>query len=418
MKKYSFNIKILLVSLLGFSFNTIQSFSQSRLMREYYDDEEKKLKQEYQVDLGDSGWEKNGYYKSFYPSSRLAVEGNFKMNIKNGWFREYYDTTFNRKNPIKSQVFYENGKKKGLMCVFNLTGDTLQKATFENDQIVGKVLTYHNNGKLLREGNFVEGLPEGVTKEYYENGKIFKELSFVKGQMHGISKTFYPSGNLQLEETYQNGLKEGLQKEFYDLPSSPIMLEYTMINNTKDGIEKLYSEQGKVIAENTYKSGILHGKVRKWDKETLQLIYEATYEKGYRIGKEIENYPDGKPYQIKNYSNFEQNKSVVVYARTGEMIFEGNYQNNLLNGLVKESKDGFRSEITYRMGKKDGNFSVYYPNSQLQSRGHYVNDLLNGNYEEYYENGRIKIKGTYRMGKKVGKWFLYDENGKETIEKF
>lgn len=410
-------MKILFAFLLGFGLNATHTFSQSRLMRVYYDDDEKKLKEEYQVDLGDSGWEKNGYYKSFYPSGRLAVEGNFKLNIRNGWFREFYDTLINQKLPLKSQVFYENGKKKGLMCVLGLKGDTLQKAHFENDQIVGKVLMYHNNGKLLREGNFVEGYPEGIVKEYYENGKIFKELSFVKGQMHGIARTFYPSGNLQYEENYQNGLKEGLQKEFYDLPSSPIFTEFTMKNNAKEGTEKLYAQDGKIIAENTYKLGNLHGKIRKWDEKTLQLTYEATYQEGYRVGKEIENYANGKPFRITNYTNFERNKSVVTYAPTGEVIFEGSYVNNLLNGFVKESKDGFRSEISYRMGKKDGSFSIYYPNNQLQSKGSYVNNLLNGNYEEYYENGKIKAKGSYRMGQKVGKWYLYDENGKESVEK-
>lgn len=415
-------MKILFIFLLGFSLNITHTFSQSRLMRVYYDyndnEEEKKLKEEYQVDLGDSGWEKNGYYKSFYPSGRLAVEGNFKLNIKNGWFREFYDTLINQKPALKSQVFYENGKKKGLMCVFSLQGDTLQKAHFENDQIVGKVFMYHNNGKLLREGNFVEGQPEGITKEYYENGKIFKEISFLKGQMHGITKTFYPSGNLQYEENYQNGLKEGLQKEFYDLPSSPIFTEFTMKNNVKEGIEKVYSQQGKIIAENNYKMGVFHGRIRKWDKETMKLIYEATYQEGYRVGKEIENYSDGTLYRITNYSNFERNKSIITYAPTGEVIFEGNYVNNLLNGFVKENKGGFRSEINYRMGKKDGNFSIYYQNNQLQKKGNYINNLLNGNYEEYYENGKIKVKGSYRMGQKVGKWYLYDENGKESIEKF
>ncbi|MCS6796704.1 MAG: hypothetical protein RMJ97_05390 [Raineya sp.] len=388
-------------------------------MRVYYDDEEKKLKEEYQVDLGDSGWEKNGYYRSFYPSGRLAVEGNFKQNIKNGWFREFYDTLINGKNPLKSQVFYENGKKKGLMSVLSLKGDTLQKANFENDQIIGKVLVYHPNGKLQREGNFIEGQLQGIVKEYYENGKIFKEMNFVNGQLHGISKTFYPSGNLQYEEIYQNGLKEGLQKEFYDLASSPIMVQFTMKNNAKEGKETMYNENGKPIAENSYKAGILHGTSKKWDTQTAQLIYEATYENGYRIGKEILNYPNGKPQKIVIYRDLERNKSVVMYNETGEIIFEGTFVNNLQNGIIKEIKGEVRTEISYKMGKKDGNFSIFYKeNNQLQSKGRYVNDLITGEYEEYYKNGKLKTKGTYRMGRKVGKWYYYDEKGKETVEKF
>lgn len=413
-----FKYSLLTVALL-FCFVKLM-IAQERLVRTYYDFEEKNLKEEYEANWGDAGWEKNGYYRSFYPSGKIALEGYFKKNIKNGWFREYYDTVIKQKVPIKSQVFYRDGKKEGLMCIFSINGDTLQKAFFQDDQLTGKIWVYHENGKIKREAYFLEGKLEGVVKEYYENGSLFKEISFVNGRQHGKSRTYYPSGNLHYEEQFVNGLQEGLQKEFYDLPSSPILAIFTMKSNAKEGQEIIYNLDGKVIAENSYHLGALHGKVRRWDSLAREIIYEAYYENGYRKGTEIERYPNGKIYRITRYNNNEKEKSVAVYDTTGKAVFEGSYINNLLHGLVKEKTDSLYTEVYYQMGKRHGNFIFFYlqPEGQIHSKGKYINNLLDGVYQEYYEDGKIKLKGNYRMGRKVGKWHIYDRNQKEKIEKY
>lgn len=422
METFIFCKTKIILFLLTSCFLPLQTLAQGKIVKTYYDEQETKIKEEFQVSLGDTGWEKYGYYKSFYPSGRLALQGNFKENIRNDWFREYYDTLIVGKNPIKSQVFFnDNGKKDGLMVVFSLHGDTLQKAIFKEDVIVGKITIYHPNGKLYREGNFIEGQLEGIVKEYYDTGILHKEINFVNGQTQGITKVYYPSGNLHFEENYINGLQEDEQKEFYDTPSSPIMLKFTIKNNLKEGKEILYSVKGKVLMEGNYTSGKLNGNIKRWSDETGELIYEATYKDGYRIGKEIEYYTANQIAKITTYSNQERNKKVITYTPKGEVTFEAMYQNGVLEGVVLENNpvEGFWTESTYKSGKKEGETKTFYkPSKKLRSKEIYKNNVLEGDYVEYFENGKIKTKGLYRAGKKAGNWVHYDENGKERTEKF
>jgi antitoxin component YwqK of YwqJK toxin-antitoxin module len=405
-----------------FCISCFSSFSQGKIMKTFYDEQEKKLREEYTLDLGDSGWEKNGVYKSFYPSGRLALEGFYKENKKNDWFREYYDTLVAGKKRIKSQVFYENNVKNGQMLAFGLKGDTLQKATFKNDELIGSLLIYHPNGKLHRSGNFANGNLEGIVKEYYSSGQLYKEAFFKEGQPEGIIKTYYESGNLMSEETYAKGVQAGLTKEYYDAPSLPIKTIYTMKNNAKEGKEEIFSEKGILIKEVYYVNGMLNGTAKQWDKNTKELIYEATYDKGYRINTETEYYLNKKIAKITTYSNQERNRNVINYTETGEVIYQANFINNQLEGLVKSIPKGrevYWDETNYKNGKKEGESKTFYlPKKNIRSIEFYKQGVLNGKSETYYENGKIKAKGNYKEGNRVGNWYFYDENGKEEIKKF
>lgn len=406
----------------AFCVSCFSGFAQGKIVRTFYDEQEKKLREEYTLDLGDSGWEKNGVYRSFYPSGRLALEGFYKENKKNDWFREYYDTLIAGKRRVKSQVFYENNLKNGQMLVFGLHGDTLQKATFKNDELVGLLLIYHPNGKLHRSGNFVNGNLEGLVKEYYSSGQLYREAFYKEGRPEGIVKTYYETGNLMSEETYVRGVLEGLIKEYYDAPSLPVKAIYTMKNNTKEGKEQIFAENGVLIKEVHYANGILNGTVKQWDRNTKELSYEATYEKGYRVNTEIEYYTGKKIAKITTYSNQERNKSVVMYDESGEMVYEAHFVNNQMHGLIKGIVSGegrYWYETYYKNGKKEGESKTFYfPRKTLRSIEFYKKDVLDGKSETYYENGKIKAKGNYKEGKKVGNWYFYNENGKEEIKKF
>jgi len=405
-----------------FCISCFSSFSQGKIMKTFYDEQEKKLREEYTLDLGDSGWEKNGVYKSFYPSGRLALEGFYKENKKNDWFREYYDTLVAGKKRIKSQVFYENNVKNGQMLAFGLKGDTLQKATFKNDELIGSLLIYHPNGKLHRSGNFANGNLEGIVKEYYSSGQLYKEAFFKEGQPEGIIKTYYESGNLMSEETYAKGVQAGLTKEYYDAPSLPVKTIYTMKNNAKEGKEEIFSEKGILIKEVYYVNGMLNGTAKQWDKNTKELIYEATYDKGYRINTETEYYLNKKIAKITTYRNQERNRNVINYTETGEVIYQANFINNQLEGIVKSIPKGrevYWDETNYKNGKKEGESKTFYlPKKNIRSIELYKQGVLNGKSETYYENGKIKAKGNYKEGNRVGNWYFYDENGKEEIKKF
>ncbi|MDX1904645.1 MAG: toxin-antitoxin system YwqK family antitoxin, partial [Thermonemataceae bacterium] len=271
------------------------SLAQLKVVKVFYDEEEKQLKEAYEMDLGDNGWEKTGYYKSYFKSGRLALEGNFKQNKPNGWFKEYYDTTFSKKTPLKSQVFYENGLKNGKMWALNMQGDTIQKANFKDNQLEGDFLSYYPNGKIFRKSFFKDTNVEGLAEEFYESGKIAKKMYFKNGQIDSICAYYYESGNIKAKEFYKNGLLNGLQSTYYDANSSHIQSNYFMRNNVKIGKEEIFAENGNLVQVAFYENGLLEGDYKQWYADTKRLKYEANYQKGYKNGKEILYFNTEKP---------------------------------------------------------------------------------------------------------------------------
>ena len=66
---------------------------------------------------------------------------------------------------------------------------------------------------------------------------------------------------------------------------------------------------------------------------------------------------------------------------------------------------------TYKDGKLDGPWVVYWDNGQLMSKGTYRDGKEDGPYVFYYDNGQLSTKGTFKDGKKDGPWVYYHDNG-------
>ena len=65
------------------------------------------------------------------------------------------------------------------------------------------------------------------------------------------------------------------------------------------------------------------------------------------------------------------------------------------NGNIKD-------EITFKNGMKNGEFRYWDDKGQLLKEGHYLNDSLDGFIKEWYHNGNIKLEVHYKNGKMHG----------------
>ena len=120
--------------------NDTQIFAQEKLQTFYRPDknnpaEIKILKEEFEVSAGDSA--KNGTYKSFYKSGKLALEGKFVANNKEGKFVEYHDSL-----PRKTKGIWNFAKdlKNRNMIILSYKSDTIQKGIYKNEWCVCSVL--------------------------------------------------------------------------------------------------------------------------------------------------------------------------------------------------------------------------------------------------------------------------------------
>lgn len=72
-------------------------------------------------------------------------------------------------------------------------------------------------------------------------------------------------------------------------------------------------------------------------------------------------------------------------------------------------------EGTYAKGKKEGLFTVYFPNGQIAQSGQYVNDRKSGTWEYFYEDGKRHQVLDFRDGEILVKEF-WNEEGKKLVE--
>lgn len=102
---------------------------------------------------------------------------------------------------------------------------------------------------------------------------------------------------------------------------------------------------------------------------------------------------------------------------------EGNYKWGKWDGLVKNynEKKQLISEVMYQKGKKEGEFTVFYPKDDpnervIQCVSHNKNDKLDGPAICYYQNGQRASEGSFKEGKTEGKSISYYENGEKKRE--
>jgi hypothetical protein len=78
---------------------------------------------------------------------------------------------------------------------------------------------------------------------------------------------------------------------------------------------------------------------------------------------------------------------------------------------VDEDEDGVRSETEYVDGKRNGRWTVYYPNGKKNFERQYVNDVQNGYQRDWDENGNLIEEQWYRCGELHGVWKRWDSAG-------
>lgn len=133
---------------------------------------------------------------------------------------------------------------------------------------------------------------------------------------------------------------------------------YETKNDKPHGNGKIY-ENGKVIIQNTYKNGLLHG------------IYKSLYGVSY--------YKRGKLHgKNLTYNN-------------GVLIRQMQFKNDIMDGVYKEwYENGNRKFVChYKYNKLHGSYRGWYINGQISLSANYHYDLLCGRRRKWDTNGKL-----------------------------
>ena len=87
----------------------------------------------------------------------------------------------------------------------------------------------------------------------------------------------------------------------------------------------------------------------------------------------------------------------VYYEKFSDVPFSGK-STGLWNSSIKN-------------GKMEGEWVIFWPNGQLQTRSNYKNGEWEGVYVSYWGDGKLWGKGNYKNGAEEGEWISYYDNG-------
>jgi len=323
-------------------------------------------------------------YKKGFIVERLKINRRDKFNRKQGQWVS----------------FWENGK-------IHIDG------TYRDDKKNGYFKEYSEKGDLINIAKYIEGVlqPEAaeiqkleVERDYYPNGLVKETRLYRNGILEGISIGFSPEGTIVSATEYRNGMlageglvledgsRTGSWKEYY--PGGSLKAEGEYTNGNKTGTWKYYHLNGKVEQTGIYNKDGKPDGTWKWYFDSGQLLREENYYRGKKDGLTEE------------------------YDEEGNLIEQGDYLDGLEDGPWFQLIGDFYQRGSYRDGMRTGPWIAYQLQNGEQGtdsltifKGSFLEDLPDGKHIYYWDNGKVKDEGSYVAGKKEGDWIKYNYDG-------
>jgi antitoxin component YwqK of YwqJK toxin-antitoxin module len=126
-------------------------------------------------------------------------------------------------------------------------------------------------------------------------------------------------------------------------------------------------------------------------------------------------------------------KDGLIFKNGENKPFTGKVKGKASNKTIQyEVKDGLKDgkfilyfangnvELKGNMvkNKNEGEWSYYYSDNTLESRGDFKNDLADGKWEWYFHNGNLKEEGNYAEGEREGERQSFNDDGSLYIKRY
>jgi len=204
-------------------------------------------------------WDNDGeYYEYNYDKGILIYKKNWykKGNLK-------YEKIFENDNDYYKQKWHENGIRS-----FE------SKIVFQNSIKSGYKNFWYENGQKSHELVYEENGELELQKSWYENGK----LKYIK--QNDYREGWYENGNRSYLTNYQNNIKNGIDISCHD--NKIIRSQQNYNKGQLEGLQKYWNREGILILEEERFSDMLHGKIKEYSEDG-KLLREQTYRYGTEI---------------------------------------------------------------------------------------------------------------------------------------
>ena len=361
---------------------------------------------------------------------------------------------------------YRNGIQYWEEIYYNVlapkaTMDDIHKGAIKNGKEDGLWKTYYSDSLIKSEFTYVNGVQQGLRTNYFRNGKVKSKLNFIEGSLSGALYFYTPEGKLSSKavakndeiingtvtsyDVYDNENYQNFHKDVYE--NKEITITYYYKNNklyySKQNVNNRFIitvyKNDKIISRGRY----FHRDYVRYDEiivsikndipvecivfDTTKLslsksgkLYDAKahYKDGsiYMEGKlfELEEgewktyYKNGKIKSIITYKNGIRNGLLMFFDENGNCTDSINYINGLRDGLCKIKSYGDTEYITYKNGKKNGEYTKIYESGEIEHIG-FQDGRMNGKYIKTYNNDTL-LFGYYINNWKEGEWVEKSNN--------
>lgn len=187
---------------------------------------------------------------------RLYEEGTWKEGRREGFWRGWH-----WEGQLRDCVNYRAGSREGAYRSYYPTGFNREYRTYYGDKLHGLSLKWDSSGMLTLRCHFREGKLEGEYREFYHgNGVPHIWTSYKAGKRHGDYACWYRSGRPLAWCCYKDGNIEGESWRYFP-------------NGTPE--EHAY-----------YKEGVLHGRRELWYANGEPMLV-CDYVNGRRQGEQV-----------------------------------------------------------------------------------------------------------------------------------
>lgn len=281
----------------------------------------------------------------------------------------------------------------------------------------------YESGALHIKGTRVRGINHGVFTYYTEDGRIRKTETWTNGRMEGEYRSYYENGTLA-----GKGMKK--RDGQFGLCDDDLL-------DVRYGRWEFYREDGMLDDVRVYDEN------RVVRSEKYELCRIKSDDDKYRICRLSDRLPFTG--DIEKKAVFEEFPSPYLYtAHLVDGMVEGEWlchydspgyplasKGTIRKGYAEGAFTAFhpngqiRSEETYRHGRLEGDYTVYYadsvavgPKGRLQYHGTYADGELSGVVRRWHPNGVLATEAVYVNGKRHGAYRCYDEQKRLVEEAF
>ena len=322
-----------------------------------------------------------------------------------GW-KDYFTEEINEENCCSKKQLYKKDDNKVLFF----------RGNFKDGLIHGPVTFYLNYEDDIQDpifnGFMKAGKLNGPGTAFYSSGKKFLEAVWSEDHMIGRAVGLYDNENKYFEGTFDE--EGGHQVNIYDRRGDlllytgktwPVDYEKCKVE-WKEGVSYDKISGNKRCEGNWINSKLDGPEIITYD-QSGQLHSIGSYKNGHCLQSK-EFYKDGQLKLETGWTGQRWNGLVKRYGRTGNVQWEGYYENGQKDGSGTEYyepneafgvKNVKKYEGTWKKGKLNGDRIKYWDEKGvLRFEGCYVDDQKQGQGTQYHVNGNLECNATFKKG--------------------